>query len=191
MRTPGSWANLGTRVGRFCHPSAIACGPLPGHTGRPAWWLVPVAFSGVWAASTGFISVGGPHYTSFPALFVFGILSSSAETKLILGAQGELKTCHDLTSCPSWDVAPARRVCFPLLLFLSAIDWHYLGCQWDHAGICYHVFHESSWFGVESPYNLLSKLRGFRVKGDAVNYSSSTGISQNCLRQTRKYGHPS
>lgn len=53
------------------------------------------------------------------------------------------------------------------------------------------VFQESSWFGVESPYNLLSKLRGFRVKGDAVNYSSSTGISQNYLRQTGKYGHPS
>lgn len=117
-------------MARFCHPSTIACGPLPGHTGRPEWWLVPVAFSGVRAASTGFISVGGPHYTSFPVLFVFGILSSSAETKLILGAQGELKTCHDLTSCLSWDVAPACRVCLPHFCFsvpLIGIIWAFSG----------------------------------------------------------------
>lgn len=29
------------------------------------------------------------------------------------------------------------------------------------------------------------------MKGDAGNYSSSTGIRQNCLRQTGKHGHPS
>lgn len=102
-------------------------------------------------------------------LFVFGVLSS-AETKLILGAQGELNACHDLFNRPS------PQSLLPLPLFLSVIGWHYVGCQWDHAGIGYHVFHESSWFGVESPYNLLSRLRGFRAKGEAVNYSSSTGI---------------
>lgn len=46
-------------------------------------------------------------------------------------------------------------------------------------------------FGVESPYNLLPKLRLLRVKGDFVNNDAkSTSISHDCLRQTGKYGHP-
>lgn len=123
---------------------------------------------------------------------MFGVLSSSAETKLILGAQGELNACHDLFNQPPLlGCGPCPQSLLPLPLFLSVIDWHYGGCQWGRAGIGYHVFHESSWFGVESPYNLLSRLRGFRAKGEAVNYSSSTGISQACLRQTRKRSHPS
>lgn len=45
-------------------------------------------------------------------------------------------------------------------------------------------------FWVESPYNLLPKLRLLRVKGDFVNYAKSTCISHDCLRQTGRYGPP-
>lgn len=82
---------------------------------------------------------------------------------------------------------PAESVSLSFCFSVSLI-----GIIWAVSGIMLaFVFQESSWFGVESPYNLLSKRRVFRVKGDAVNYSSSTGISQNYLRQTGKYGHPS
>lgn len=122
-------------MGRFCHPSTMAGGPLPGHAVRPDGGWFQLHFLGSELPPQ--VSLALANLTILLSLrCVFGILSSLAETKLILGAQGEFKTCHYLTGYPSWNVAPACRVCFPLLLFLSIIDWHYLGCQWDHAGIC-------------------------------------------------------
>lgn len=179
-------------MGRFCHPSTIACESLPGHPGRPEWCWFQLHFLGFELPPQVSLALVDLTTLLSRCCLCLEFCHHQLRPNESLVHKGSLKLAMIyLTSFPSWDVAPCSQSLFPLLLFLSIIDWHYLGCQWDHAGICYHVFHESSWFGVESPYNLLSRLRGLRVKGDAVNYSSSTGISQDCLGQTRKYGHPS
>lgn len=83
---------------------------------------------------------------------------------------------------------PVCRVSFTLFSSLSFVGVNRAVLQ-DHVGIYYHVFHKPCLFGVEeSLYNLLSKLGLLREKGDAINYTRSTGINQTCPRPMGIYG---
>lgn len=123
---------------------------------------------------------------------VFGVLSSLAETKSILGAQGDLKTCHYLTSYPSWHVTVSSGSNLSLFFFSRCHLFALLRLSRRIvlAFTIYHVFHKPCWFGVEEN-SLGSKLGLLRERGVVINkYARSADVNQDCPRQPGLCGLP-